>query len=605
MIVPMKSVTLLTMAAESSSALEALRELGVMQIVQSAKSSSATQSAADACTQAEKVCRTLEAAAAGEPECEENSSATAARGHLILQETAGIISEISAAEQEISTLKQRLERLAVWGDFRKEDLQKLAAGGVDFRLCAGTVEEYKRAAGLKNISIAVINSTKSQVAFAAAVTGKFTGEELAALPLFKLADDDDPALLNRRKAAAAEKLSAAEKQFAVYSHELPAVRAACQELNEQLEFDRAADAMAAHGEVAVLKGFVPVPELERLRAGAKAGGWGLLITDPAEDENVPVLLQNNRFTRLIKPLFDFLGIVPGYRELDVSGGILVFFTIFYAIIIGDAGYGLCFTLLSLLGLLAAKKRPALKLPMRLFLILSVMTTVWGALCGSWFGLAAIPGTGGKPFPALEVFRNFSSETAKQANVQLFCFILAVAQLSCGRIWKALRDRNWRSIGDNIGWMLIIWGNFFLTMRLIVFPGEFPPVMYALYGVGLLLVMVCGVNWRNVADLFQFPFNIVGSFTDVLSYIRLFAVSLAGACIASSFNGMAFDVCKMSAWLLPAGALVVIFGHLLNIGLGFLSVLVHAVRLNTLEFSNHTGLSWSGQAFKPFKKTTEK
>ena len=117
-------------------------------------------------------------------------------------------------------------------------------------------------------------------------------------------------------------------------------------------------------------------------------------------------------------------------------------------------------------------------------------------------------------------------------------------------------------------------------------------------------MCCGVRWNQVADLFQFPFNVVGSFTDVLSYIRLFAVGLAGACIATSFNGMAFDVCSVSPWLLPAGALVVIFGHLLNIGLAFLSVLVHAVRLNTLEFSNHVGLSWSGQAFQPFKKITK-
>ena len=115
-----------------------------------------------------------------------------------------------------------------------------------------------------------------------------------------------------------------------------------------------------------------------------------------------------------------------------------------------------------------------------------------------------------------------------------------------------------------------------------------------------MVMICGVNWKQASDVFQFPFDIIGSFTDVLSYIRLFAVGLAGACIAGSFNGMAFDLCKVSAWLLPAGILVVLVGHALNIALALLSVLVHAVRLNTLEFSNHTGLSWSGQSFNPFK-----
>ena len=151
-------------------------------------------------------------------------------------------------------------------------------------------------------------------------------------------------------------------------------------------------------------------------------------------------------------------------------------------------------------------------------------------------------------------------------------------------------------------MLIVWGNFFLTVRLIVYPGEFPKFMYALYGAGLLLVMVCGVNWKNAAAIFQFPFDIIGSFTDVLSYIRLFAVSLAGACIAGSFNGMGFNMGDVSVWLVPAGLLVAAVGHVLNIALALLSVLVHGVRLNTLEFSNHTGLSWSGQAFEPFKKS---
>ena len=48
-------------------------------------------------------------------------------------------------------------------------------------------------------------------------------------------------------------------------------------------------------------------------------------------------------------------------------------------------------------------------------------------------------------------------------------------------------------------------------------------------------------------------------------------------------------------------LVAVAGHVLNLALGFLGVLVHAVRLNTLEFSNHKGVSWAGYAFSPFRK----
>jgi len=226
----------------------------------------------------------------------------------------------------------------------------------------------------------------------------------------------------------------------------------------------------------------------------------------------------------------------------------------------------------------------------MFLLLSVATIVWGALCGSWFGVALLPG-----LPCLT-----APDRAAQ-NVQAFCFTLALAQLSTGRIWKALHDRTLRSIGENAGWMLIIWGNFLLTLKLIVWPGSFPSAMYYLYGAGLLLVICFGVRWNQIADVFQFPFSIIGSFTDVLSYIRLFAVGMAGSCIAGSFNSMGLDICKASPWFILFGVLAILAGHLLNIALGFMSVLVHGVRLNTLEFSNHTGLSWSGRKFTPFKR----
>ena len=88
--------------------------------------------------------------------------------------------------------------------------------------------------------------------------------------------------------------------------------------------------------------------------------------------------------------------------------------------------------------------------------------------------------------------------------------------------------------------------------------------------------------------------------DVLSYIRLFAVGMAGFYIASSFNGMGVNICKYSPLLLLAGVVVIVFGHVLNLALCVMSVMVHGVRLNTLEFSNHIGLRWAGSTFKPFK-----
>jgi V/A-type H+-transporting ATPase subunit I len=122
----------------------------------------------------------------------------------------------------------------------------------------------------------------------------------------------------------------------------------------------------------------------------------------------------------------------------------------------------------------------------------------------------------------------------------------------------------------------------------------------------------GVNFfKNILKSFTnfLPtfLNAVGSFADIISYIRLFAVGLAGSSIAQSFNEMAVPVDGFGAigvsfvLRLFAAVLILVFGHALNIVMNALSVIVHGVRLNLLEYgANHLGMEWSGYAYKPFE-----
>ncbi|MCK5805458.1 MAG: hypothetical protein KAI66_21685, partial [Lentisphaeria bacterium] len=130
----------------------------------------------------------------------------------------------------------------------------------------------------------------------------------------------------------------------------------------------------------------------------------------------------------------------------------------------------------------------------------------------------------------------------------------------------------------------------------------PKFAIGLYAVGVLLILVFGVNWKDVGGVMNLPFDFINSFVDVLSYIRLFAVGLSSYFIASSFNGMGGMVMDLSPWLAPAAVLIIVFGHLLNVALAFMGVLVHGIRLNTLEFSNHMELTWSGRPYNPLKQT---
>ena len=583
MIVPMKKVLLFALAEERDAALEALRDLGVMQVELSEKRSADAQALAERC---DALGRTVAAfdRIVGKTEARPAAEVSGERSE---REIAELLEKRAALLAELDTVNARLKNLAALGDFDRKLLDGLAAKGVRVIPCLGTAAEFEAAKKRDDIYCELLRSEGRTRLFAVIAT---TEVDESVLPVFKLTPQDDPRALNARKRAIGDEEAKIVETLKKRAGEIAALRRRLDALAANLEFLRVRDTVEKHGEVTTLAGFVPEPELDKLRERAKREGWGLFVTDPAADDRVPVLIRHGSFyTKIVQPLFDFLGIVPGYREIDVSGGVLFFFTIFYAIIIGDAGYGVLFMALSLF--LGWKfRRDRTKRPLvALLTLLSAATIVWGALSGMWFGVQK----GG--------IRLLTDPRVKDASVQILCFVLAIAQLSLGHMWRAFRERSWKSLGANLGWMLVIWGNFFLAVRIIVRPGAFPVFMYWLYGIGLGLVVIFSVNWRDPAGIFQFPFDVIGSFTDVLSYIRLFAVGMAGASIAASFNAMGASVAKVSPYFIVLGALVVLIGHALNLALGVMSVLVHAIRLNTLEFSNHSGLTWSGSSFKPFAK----
>ena len=105
------------------------------------------------------------------------------------------------------------------------------------------------------------------------------------------------------------------------------------------------------------------------------------------------------------------------------------------------------------------------------------------------------------------------------------------------------------------------------------------------------------EWFNHVML---PLNLVSNFVDVVSYIRLYAVGTASAAVAASFNGMLAPM--LGSWNTGLLAAVMLFlAHALNIVLSLMGVMVHGVRLNTLEFSGHVGLQWTGRPYDPFRK----
>lgn len=369
-------------------------------------------------------------------------------------------------------------------------------------------------------------------------------------------------------------------------------------------------------QISWLGGYVPAQDLGALASLAKTRGWAMAADDPSEEEEVPTKLKNNRFVNLISPLLDFLGTVPGYREMDISLWFLLFFGIFFAMIFGDAGYGGVLVLLALYGSFSVKRKgKPVPAGLSMLLYLGVTTVLWGTLTGSWFGA---------PFEKLPAFlraaalpliapSNPAGVDAAAENVKIFCFILALTQLSLAHLIGFFRNiRSLKALGE-IGSLAMVIGMFFVVLNLVVDAEKFPMnnLILGMVGGGFLMNFMF-INYsrsvgqgilESLKNSISMFLGVVNVFSDIMSYIRLWAVGLAGAAISQTINEMAGPF--MGGAVIFAGVLVLFFGHGLNYVMGVLSVIVHGVRLNTLEFSNHLGLTWSGFKYEPFSETAEK
>jgi V/A-type H+/Na+-transporting ATPase subunit I len=370
-------------------------------------------------------------------------------------------------------------------------------------------------------------------------------------------------------------------------------------LEKELMFHQAIRGMGQQGMLAYLTGYAPFDSIDMLEMAARDHQWALSVIDPGAEDAVPTLLRNPQWVDRIKPIFSLLGISPGYHELDVSIVFLVFFSIFFGILIGDAGYGIVY--MALTGLLHYKMKNnlAMKHVFPLLYLLSSCAIVWGILTGTFFGQAWLQNKG---FVALVPQLNDSK------IMQTFCFFLGAFHLSIAHSWRAILKLPSLSALADVGWICVLWVAFFMA-RTLILAEVFPAWGASLAYTGIGLVVLFTNPQRNMfkaigEGLGTIALSLMNNFTDVVSYVRLYAVGLAGVAIAETTNSMAAGLgdgvtaAVAKALLVVASAFIVLIGHSLNIVLGPMSVLVHGVRLNVLEFSGHASVSWSGFAYEP-------
>lgn len=632
MIVPMKKVSIVLLEKERKTALKTLRKAGVLHIEELAGNSEKL-----AAYKANLADSTTALSVLAEIKLPKGKKADK---KLSADEALGVckrIISLSGKKKElletITNSTSELERLSAWGDVEPKDFEYLREKNIFMRMYEIPEDKYKEIP--ETLETIRVNGEKKAVRFLLLGDYETRPAELppeafeVTIPQISTVELKSNIDLAHKEV---EKVEAEINENAVC---VPAIKEYQKILAKDIEFENVYSGMGREEEekdtsLAWLSGYVPVDSFEKLSACARENGWAFASEDANPEDNVPTKLRNNKFVQLIYPLTDFLGTVPGYNEFDISGWFLLFFTIFFGMIFGDAGYGGIITL----GILFAMIKTAAsgkKIPSAygLFLMLGLATIVWGTLTCTWFGLTpdklpeflkalSCP-------PISNAYSNVYDGVNKLStaqNLQIFCFSLAFLQLTVAHLKCIARNRkSLKCIGD-FGSMILLWGMYYIVLMLVVSGEVFSmdkvvagipigTVAIALIAAGFVLNFIFANYEGNllasimesVKNIITVILNVVNVFSDIVSYIRLWAVGLAGSAISATVNQMAGPMFGHAAMFIFFVALLV-FGHGLNMILNVLSVIVHGVRLNTLEFSNHLGMAWAGYKYNPFSETVE-
>lgn len=570
MITPMKKTYILTQAKDHAASLEALRELGLVHVAHVQPPAGKELNDVLAQIQSlEKALAILEPFKAAEQKASPNATYHAAEVVKLDQEAKQLREQLVALQTQINTWEP-------WGEFEPNDVRYLAHHGVHLNLYEVSEKDFKKA---KNDLVAITSDGKLT---------RSVGFNLKNVPYREVNLPAHGLKHLRREAHHVEtKIKNIEKIISEHGRYYQSWTKTLEAQRNDVELHKAAAGMGQHDDLSYLQGFCPVDRVGQLKAGAQKNQWGLLIEDPSDEDRPPTLLRNPDSIGMVKPIFDFMNIMPGYREQDVSFVFLLFFTLFFSILIGDAGYGTVFLLLFAL----VHKKSGNKADRKIFLLgytLSAGTILWGVMTGTYFGTVLTANLIKPVVPWLTV----------NEHVQQLVFTIGVIHLSVAHGWRAynqLSVKNWSGFID-IGWTLILWACYFAVLYFVV-NAPLSPLTLPLAAAGGILIAVF-----SKFDIIGLFLGSLGAFGDIVSYIRLFAVGLAGVAVADAFNNMGMSIGFSNPGSAIGACLVIGLGHILNMVLSMFAILVHGIRLKVMEFSGHLGMEWTGAQYQPLKKT---
>lgn len=350
-----------------------------------------------------------------------------------------------------------------------------------------------------------------------------------------------------------------------------------------------------------IQAWIPATETLNFKQFAESNGLALLIEAVNEEDKPPTLLKNAESVAGGEEVIKFYQ-TPAYNSWDPSVVVFFSFAFFFAMILSDAGYAAAFLLILVfqwrkLGRSLQGKR------LRMLAVITLFFSIaWGVLTGGYFGYSPAPESFAGRFKIMDI-NDFDSMMHLSIFVGAFHIILA-------NLIKAYQLKGKRTALAALGWICLVISGLLLWLA----TEKIPIPAYSLMTLGTVLLLLFSSErviktpadyaWQLLDGLKSLT-GITKIFGDILSYMRLFALGLASASLALTFNQLAEQVYASASGLgLLSSILILVLGHTLNLMLCLMSGVVHGLRLNFIEFYNWS-TSDEGYPFKSFSKSGEK
>ena len=584
MITQMKKYTFLVFHRDYEPFLEQLRELGVVHITQ--KAAGLIEDDAD-----------LQAALQHEDEI-----------RRLLKQGAPdqLIAERNEVNERIAAAQEAAKQVAVWGDFDAKRIESLKEAGYTLHFYECPTKAFEEGWGIK------VNEAGGKTYFVALEAL----EDLTELPL---PEKSEAAWLQEVEHLKGLLVAANARIEAWQKANKEQLEKELVEARQQIDWQRVtlSTDKVAEGTLCLFEGFCPIDKEAELNAMLAEAQVYYEETDPEKEDATPIKLRNNWFTKLFEPLTGMYG-WPNYNEFDPTPILAPFYLLFFSLCVGDCGYGLA---LILVGWLIAKEKLRIEMFEGLGPIIAVLgvgCTIVGYLSGTFFGIDIYQAEWIPAWAKAPMFKAWLGDgTGNWMGydiMMVLALFIGVFHICLAMTVKAIcytKQNGFHATASTWGWLLLIVGSIataILASTSVLGPQTTQVILIVIAAISALGIFIFNTPGRNplinvgagLWDTYQMATGILG---DVLSYLRLYALGMAGAMLGAAFNELGMTVLGENPNVGTAigFALIVAFGHVLNLLMACLGAFVHPLRLTFVEYFKNVGYEGSGKKYNPFKK----